>query len=46
MTLGGVQFGLDYGIVNTNGKVPESESIAIIRHAIAEGIVYTAKGKK
>jgi aryl-alcohol dehydrogenase-like predicted oxidoreductase len=40
MTLGSVQFGLDYGIVNTNGKVPESESIAIIRHAIVEGIEY------
>jgi aryl-alcohol dehydrogenase-like predicted oxidoreductase len=40
MTLGGVQFGLDYGIVNTNGKVPEKDSIAIIRHAIVEGIEY------
>jgi len=40
MTLGGVQYGLDYGIVNANGKVPESESIAIIRHAIAKVIEY------
>lgn len=40
MTLGSVQFGLGYGIANTNGKVPESESIAIIRQAIAEGVEY------
>jgi len=40
MTLGGVQFGLDYGIANTNGKVSEIQSIAIIRHAITEGIEY------
>jgi aryl-alcohol dehydrogenase-like predicted oxidoreductase len=40
MTLGGVQFGLDYGISNTIGKVPESESLEIIRHAITEGIQY------
>jgi aryl-alcohol dehydrogenase-like predicted oxidoreductase/spore coat polysaccharide biosynthesis protein SpsF (cytidylyltransferase family) len=40
MTLGCVQFGLDYGIANANGKVPESESIAIIRHAITEGIDF------
>lgn len=40
MTLGGVQFGLDYGIANANGMVPESESIEIIRHAITEGLQY------
>jgi aryl-alcohol dehydrogenase-like predicted oxidoreductase len=40
MTLGGVQFGLDYGIMNENGMVSESQSIAIIRHAITEGIQY------
>ena len=40
MTLGGVQFGLDYGITNARGMVSERESIAIIRHAITEGIQY------
>lgn len=40
MTLGGVQFGLDYGITNTNGMVSESDSIEIIRHAIKNGIQY------
>lgn len=40
MTLGGVQFGLDYGITNTAGKVSEIESVQIIRQAITEGIEY------
>ena len=40
MTLGGVQFGLDYGITNAKGMVSERDSIAIIRHAITEGIQY------
>ena len=40
MTLGSVQFGVDYGITNENGMVSESQSIAIIRHAITEGIQY------
>lgn len=40
MALGGVQFGLDYGVTNANGKVSENEAIAIIRHAITEGIQY------
>jgi|LauGreDrversion4_2_1035121.scaffolds.fasta_scaffold64853_2 aryl-alcohol dehydrogenase-like predicted oxidoreductase/spore coat polysaccharide biosynthesis protein SpsF (cytidylyltransferase family) len=40
MTLGGVQFGLDYGLTNTIGKVSESEAIQIIRHAITEGVEY------
>ena len=40
MTLGGAQFGLHYGITNTAGKVPKSDSIQIIRHAITEGIKY------
>ena len=40
MALGGVQFGLDYGITNANGKASEIESIGIIRHAITEGIEY------
>jgi aryl-alcohol dehydrogenase-like predicted oxidoreductase len=40
MTLGGVQFGIDYGITNDSGMVSESESISIIRNAITEGIEY------
>ena len=40
MTLGSVQFGVNYGVTNENGMVSESESIAIIRHAITEGIQY------
>lgn len=40
MTLGGVQFGLDYGVTNSNGMLSENESIAIIKQAITEGIQY------
>ena len=40
MILGGVQFGLDYGITNSIGMVSENESIFIIRHAINEGVHY------
>ena len=40
MTLGGVQFGLDYGITNAEGMLSERDSISIIRHAITEGIQY------
>lgn len=40
MTLGGVQFGMEYGITNDSGMVSESESISIIRSAITEGIAY------
>lgn len=40
MTLGSAQFGYDYGITNIKGKISENKSIAIIRHAIAEGIDY------
>ncbi len=40
MTLGGVQFGIDYGITNDGGIVSENESISIIRKAITEGIEY------
>lgn len=40
MTLGSVQFGLDYGITNDKGVVSERDSIAIVRMALTEGIQY------
>jgi len=40
MTFDGVQFGLEYGITNTVGKISEIESIQIIRQVITEGIEY------
>jgi len=40
MVLGGVQFGLDYGITNKNGKASQSEITNIIKQAITEGIKY------
>jgi len=40
MTLGSVQFGLNYGITNEKGVVSEKESISIIRNALTEGIQY------
>ena len=40
MTLGTVQFGIDYGIVNRNGVINKKDSIEIIRQAITEGIEY------
>ncbi|MDC0999944.1 aldo/keto reductase [Methylophilaceae bacterium] len=40
MTLGGAQFGLNYGVTNKTGIMSESESILIIKHAITEGIQY------
>ena len=40
MALGTAQLGLDYGIVNVRGKVPDKEAISIIRQAITEGISY------
>jgi len=40
MTLGSVQFGIDYGITNANGMVSEKEATSIIRHAIIEGVQY------
>jgi len=40
LTLGGVQFGMKYGITNINGMTKPTESIKIIRHAISEGIEY------
>jgi aryl-alcohol dehydrogenase-like predicted oxidoreductase len=38
VALGTVQFGLDYGINNTRGRVPESEVEDILRFAAANGI--------
>ncbi|HBC9222053.1 aldo/keto reductase [Enterobacter cloacae] len=40
MVLGGVQFGLDYGITNKNGKASQPEINEIIKQAITEGINY------
>jgi len=36
--LGTVQFGLDYGVSNVAGKVPEAEAASILTHAEAAGI--------
>lgn len=36
--LGTVQFGLDYGVSNDAGKVPEAEAAAILAHARAAGV--------
>jgi len=38
LALGTAQFGLDYGITNTRGRVPEDEVAAILKRAIAAGI--------
>jgi len=40
MVLGGVQFGLDYGITNKSGKASPREIANIIKQAITEGISY------
>jgi aryl-alcohol dehydrogenase-like predicted oxidoreductase len=40
MTLGGAQFGMDYGITNTNGQVSLKNAEEIIRQAITDGIEY------
>ncbi|SKC22710.1 Spore coat polysaccharide biosynthesis protein SpsF, cytidylyltransferase family [Kosakonia radicincitans] len=40
MVLGGVQFGLNYGITNTNGKSTQKEITSIIKQAISEGVEY------
>jgi spore coat polysaccharide biosynthesis protein SpsF (cytidylyltransferase family)/aryl-alcohol dehydrogenase-like predicted oxidoreductase len=40
MTLGTVQFGLNYGITNRDGQVSNDEAIDIIRHAATEGVEY------
>ena len=38
LCLGTVQFGLDYGIANTSGKIVQSEVFEILRYAAAQGI--------
>jgi aryl-alcohol dehydrogenase-like predicted oxidoreductase/spore coat polysaccharide biosynthesis protein SpsF (cytidylyltransferase family) len=38
MTLGTVQLGMEYGVVNHAGKPRRSEAIAIVRRAIAHGV--------
>ncbi|MGD0570328.1 MAG: aldo/keto reductase [Candidatus Sulfotelmatobacter sp.] len=38
MTLGTVQLGMEYGVVNGTGKPRRSDAIAIVRHAIAHGV--------
>ena len=40
MTLGGAQFGMDYGITNTNGQVSLKDAEQIIRQAITDGIEF------
>jgi len=36
--LGAAQFGLDYGVSNTRGRVPEPEVASILQHAAAAGV--------
>jgi spore coat polysaccharide biosynthesis protein SpsF len=38
MTLGTVQLGLDYGIVNRTGKTPKNAAVAMVRRAIEHGV--------
>jgi len=38
MTLGTVQLGMEYGVVNRAGKPRRSDAIAMVRHAIAHGV--------
>jgi aryl-alcohol dehydrogenase-like predicted oxidoreductase len=38
LVLGTVQFGLDYGISNSRGKIPENEINTILEHAYTSGI--------
>lgn len=40
MTLGGAQFGLNYGVTNSNGKITKEEANKIIKQAITEGVQY------
>lgn len=40
MTLGGAQFGLNYGITNKNGTLSQEEVTKIIKQAITEGVEY------
>ena len=38
LALGTVQLGLDYGISNARGRVPEQEAFAILDRAVANGV--------
>jgi aryl-alcohol dehydrogenase-like predicted oxidoreductase/spore coat polysaccharide biosynthesis protein SpsF (cytidylyltransferase family) len=38
MTLGTVQLGMEYGVVNNAGKPGRSEAIAMVRQAVAHGV--------
>lgn len=38
VALGTVQFGLDYGISNQRGRIPESEAYALLDLAVARGV--------
>jgi aryl-alcohol dehydrogenase-like predicted oxidoreductase/spore coat polysaccharide biosynthesis protein SpsF (cytidylyltransferase family) len=38
MTLGTVQLGMEYGVVNPTGKPRRSDAIAMVRHAVAHGV--------
>lgn len=40
IALGTVQFGLDYGINNKKGQIPEQESIDILKYAQSCGVKY------
>ena len=46
LCLGTAQFGLDYGVTNTKGKINQEEITEIIKNAYLEGIDYidTAQG--
>jgi aryl-alcohol dehydrogenase-like predicted oxidoreductase len=38
--LGTAQFGLDYGINNTRGKIPKNEVFGILEYALQNGIEF------
>ena len=40
LALGTAQFGLDYGINNERGKIPEGEAFSILDHALRHGINF------
>lgn len=40
IALGSAQFGLNYGIINSNGKIEAKDAIKILREAIYQGIEY------
>ncbi len=40
LVIGGVQFGLDYGIANRDGKPSAGESAALLKTAVRNGVAY------